>query len=114
MNMKTIKILGTGCPNCKKTEAIVKAAVKQLNIDVEIEKVEDIQDIMAYNIMSTPAIVIDEKVIFKGHVPSSSEITKLLKEVCCNEADSSCCEPLETVDEPCCGGHPNTKSTGCC
>ncbi len=75
--MKTIKILGTGCPNCKRTEAVVKTVVEELGLSINIEKVEDIQDIMAYDIMSTPAVVLDEKVVIKGRVPSFDEIKNL-------------------------------------
>jgi small redox-active disulfide protein 2 len=77
--MKTIKILGTGCPKCKTTEANVREAVKQLGIEANVVKIEDIQDIMAYNIMSTPALVIDEEVKIKGKVATVEEIKNLLK-----------------------------------
>lgn len=73
-----IKILGTGCPNCQKLEANTKQALKELNIDAKIEKVTDIQEIMSYGIMSMPAVVVDEKVISFGFVPSAEEIKKLL------------------------------------
>ncbi len=73
-----IKILGTGCPNCKRTEAIVKEALAELKIEATIEKVENILEIMKYDIMSTPAVVIDEVVKIKGRVPSIQEIKNLL------------------------------------
>ncbi len=73
-----IKILGTGCPNCKRTEAIVKEAIAELKIEASIEKVENILEIMKYDIMSTPAVVIDEVVKIKGRVPSIQEIKNLL------------------------------------
>lgn len=75
----TIKILGTGCPNCQRTEQIVKMAVEELNIEANIIKVEDIMEIMQYDIMSTPAVVVDEVVKIKGHVPSLQEIKDLLQ-----------------------------------
>lgn len=74
-----IKILGTGCPKCKQTAAIVEKVVRDHNIDATIEKVEDIMDILKYNIMSTPAVVIDEIVKIKGRVPSKDELVELLK-----------------------------------
>ena len=73
-----IKILGTGCPNCKTLESRVRRVVADSNIQADIIKVEDIEDIMAYNIMSTPGLVVDEKVISKGRVPSENEIKEML------------------------------------
>ena len=78
MMTKTIKILGTGCPKCKQTTALVEDVIKENNIDATVIKVEDIMDIMAYNIMSTPAVVIDEEVKIRGRVPSRAELLELL------------------------------------
>lgn len=72
--MKTIKILGTGCPQCKQTEALIKEAIDKLKIDAEVVKIEDIQQIIQYNVLSTPAVVVDEVVKIKGKVPSMNEI----------------------------------------
>lgn len=77
--MKTIKILGTGCAKCKQTELIVRSVVNNKGIDAEIIKVEDIMDIMQYNIMMTPAVVIDEEVKIKGRLPSEADIEELLR-----------------------------------
>ncbi len=76
--MKTIKILGTGCPKCKQTEMIVRKVVSDNNLEVDIQKVEDIQDIIKYMVMSTPAVVVDEVVKIKGRVPTLLEIKELL------------------------------------
>lgn len=76
--MKTIKILGTGCAKCKATEANVKEAVSQLGIEANIIKVEDIQEIMQYNVLSTPVLVIDEQIKIKGKVATVDEIKSLL------------------------------------
>ena len=73
-----IKILGTGCPNCKTLEKITREVVKDNNISATITKVENIMDIMGYGIASTPAVVINGKVIFKGRVPSANEIKNVL------------------------------------
>lgn len=73
-----IKILGTGCSKCKKLEANTKEAVKELGIEASIEKVESIQDIMVYGIMSTPALVVDEQIKVVGRVPSVEDIKKYL------------------------------------
>ena len=75
-----IKILGTGCSNCKKLEANAKEAVKELCIEAKIIKVEDIKDIMNYGVMRTPAIVINEKVKMYGKVSSVDEIKKYIGE----------------------------------
>ena len=74
-----IKILGSGCPNCKVLEANVKKAVEEMKIKADVEKVTDIEKIMEYGIMSTPALVIDEKVVSYGKVLTSEEIKKLLR-----------------------------------
>ncbi|MFP4479221.1 MAG: thioredoxin family protein [Candidatus Izemoplasmatales bacterium] len=74
-----IKILGSGCASCKKLEKNVIEALKSLDKDVTMEKVTDMKDIMTYNIMSTPALVVDGKVLFSGQVPSAKKIQELLK-----------------------------------
>ena len=76
---KKIEILGTGCAKCNQTTAVVENVVNHQNIDASITKVEDIMDIMKYNVMSTPAVVIDGEVKIKGRVPSAAEIEELLK-----------------------------------
>ena len=117
--MKTIKILGTGCPNCNQMEKIVQAVITQLNLDIKIEKVEDIQEIMKYNIMSTPAIVIDEKVVLKGRVPSLAEAKELLENAivssCCSDSYSgSCCEDAHPHEDACCSSEAKAKGEACC
>ena len=78
--MKDVKILGTGCPKCKQTTSMVEKAVQELGLtDVTIEKVEDIMKIMEYNVMSTPAVVIDGEIKIKGRVPSVNELKELLQ-----------------------------------
>jgi small redox-active disulfide protein 2 len=77
--MKHIKILGTGCAKCKQTEAVVKQVVEQMGIDAKIEKVEDIQKIMEYNVLSTPVLVIDEVIKVKGRVPMPDEVKVFLQ-----------------------------------
>ena len=75
---KKIEILGTGCAKCKQTASVVETVVKESNIDAEVKKVEDIVEIMKYNVMSTPAVVIDGEIVIKGRVPSKSELEQLL------------------------------------
>ncbi|MFA5974282.1 MAG: thioredoxin family protein [Lentimicrobiaceae bacterium] len=74
-----IKILGTGCSNCKNLEKATREAVAELNLDATVVKEEDIVKIMSYGIMRTPALVLDEKVLFYGRVPSVKEIKEMLQ-----------------------------------
>ena len=73
-----IKILGTGCSKCKTLYENVKKAVEDIGMEAEITKVEDIPSIMKYGVMSTPALVVDGKVLFSGKVATSGEIKRLL------------------------------------
>ena len=76
--MLQIKILGTGCPNCSKLEQETKKAVNNLAIEAEFEKVTDFQKIMEYDLLSTPGLVINEKVVSSGKIPSQGELTSFL------------------------------------
>lgn len=76
--MKTVKILGTGCPKCKNLEANARQAIEELGIQAQVIKVDQIDQIMAYNILSTPALVIDEVVKVKGRLADVKEIKSLL------------------------------------
>jgi small redox-active disulfide protein 2 len=73
-----IKILGSGCPKCKTLEKLTRDVVEQNSIDASISKVEDILEIMKYGVMTTPALVVNDKVEIKGRVPSSDEIKQVL------------------------------------
>ena len=77
-DIKEIKVLGPGCAKCKSTYAMVEKAVKANGMTVKLTKVEDIEEIMRYNIMATPAIVVDGKVVMKGRVPSESDVKQIL------------------------------------
>lgn len=77
-NKMVIKILGSGCANCQKLEANAKEAIAALGMEAEFVKVQEVQDILAYGVMKTPALVIDEEVKVMGRVPSVEEIKKLL------------------------------------
>ncbi len=76
-----IKILGTGCSNCRTLEKLTREVVEKNNIDATITKVEDIMEIMKYNVLSLPALVVNEKVEIKGRVPSSEEIRQVLSNI---------------------------------
>ncbi len=73
-----IKILGTGCPKCKSLERLTRDVVAETGIVANISKVEDIMDIMNYGVVSTPALVINGKVVLSGRLPSTDEIKKIL------------------------------------
>jgi len=73
-----IKILGPGCPKCKTLEKLTREVVEQSGIDATVTKVDDIVAIMNYGVMTTPALVINEKVVLKGRLPSAEELKKLL------------------------------------
>ena len=75
---KVIKVLGTGCPKCQSMTNVVKEVVSENNIDATIEKIEDIMKIMEFNVMSTPALVIDDVIVIKGRIPSKEEVLTLL------------------------------------
>ena len=77
MNME-IKVLGTGCAKCKSLEKVTRKAVEELNLNATVEKVEDIQKIMGYAVMRTPALVINEKVVLSGQLPKVSELKDIL------------------------------------
>jgi len=75
-----IKVLGTGCPNCKALENATRLAITELGLEANITKEEDIMKIMAYGIMHTPGLVINEKVVLSGRVPSPKEVKKLISQ----------------------------------
>ena len=75
-----IEILGTGCSKCRQTEKIVRRAVEETGVTVDIMKIEDLQDIIDRGVMMTPAVVVDGDVKIMGHVPSVEEVKKLLKQ----------------------------------
>lgn len=79
--MLNIKILGSGCPNCKRLEAETRAALDAAGIPYDLAKVTDYADITAYGVLSTPALVINEKVVSSGRIPARSKIVELAHEV---------------------------------
>jgi small redox-active disulfide protein 2 len=73
-----IKILGTGCARCHQLEKTVTEVVKELGIDSTVEEVKDMREIIAYNILTTPGLVINEQVVSSGKVPTKAEVTQLI------------------------------------
>ena len=72
--MKEIKVLGSGCANCKATQKVIDDCAKENGVDIHLEKVEDISTIMSYGVMSTPGVVIDGKVVHAGGVPDRKTV----------------------------------------
>ncbi|MCX5875546.1 MAG: thioredoxin family protein [Deltaproteobacteria bacterium] len=78
--MLTIKILGPGCGNCKKIEAVTREATSDLGLEAEFVKVSDYAEILAYDVLSTPALVINEKLVCAGRIPTRAEVKDWLVE----------------------------------
>jgi small redox-active disulfide protein 2 len=76
--MKTVKILGSGCANCRKLESVAREAAASAGIEVELIKITDMKAIMAYDLLSSPGLVIDEKLVSSGRIPTQAEIRQWL------------------------------------
>jgi len=76
--MLTIKVLGSGCANCKRVEQITRKIIEEMAVEADVVKVTDYNDIMAYNILSTPGLVINEKVVSAGRIPTPAEVTTFI------------------------------------
>ncbi len=94
--MKHFKVLGSGCKNCENTASMIEKKAAELGIEAKVEKVTDMATIMGYGVMSTPGVVVDEKLVHAGGVPSIDAIADWLK------------------DEGCCSGSASSSSGGCC
>lgn len=92
--MKNIKVLGTGCANCKTTLKLIEDIAAEKGVTIQLEKVEELRDIMSYGVMSTPGVVVDGKVVHAGGVPGRDKIVGWL------------CGDMATT--------PTEKSGGCC
>lgn len=76
--MLTVKILGTGCANCKKLEAVARQAIAEAGASAEVVKVTDMKDILAYDLMATPGLVVNERLVSSGRIPTVAEIRQWL------------------------------------
>lgn len=125
--MMKIQILGSGCDKCRKLAANAKLAAEQLNLSCEIEKVEDINQITAFGVMMTPALVVNGKVVSSGKVLTSDEIAAVLSAPVCDcngqcasaeakKTESSCCceKSAESPVPCCCGSHSEKQSASSC
>lgn len=74
--MKKIKVLGSGCKNCETTANLIRIAAEQADVEIELEKVTDMAKIMAYGVMSTPGVVVDDVVVHAGGLPGPDEVRK--------------------------------------
>jgi small redox-active disulfide protein 2 len=78
ITMLTVKILGSGCANCKKLEAVAREAVAGADLQAEFVKVTDMKDIMAFDLLATPGLVINEKLVSSGRIPTQAEVRQWL------------------------------------
>ena len=88
--MIEVKVLGTGCTNCKTTYKLIEDVTSENGIAIQLEKVEDMADIMSYGIMSTPGVLVDGKIAHAGGIPDKKTILSWFKSSCC-PADNNCC-----------------------
>ncbi|MFW2374610.1 MAG: thioredoxin family protein [Gammaproteobacteria bacterium] len=88
--MINVKVLGSGCANCKRTQQLIEDVTSKNGIEIQLEKVEDMAEIMAYGIMSTPGVIIDGKIAHAGGIPDKKTILSWFKSSCC-PADDNCC-----------------------
>ena len=73
-----VKILGTGCPNCKRLEKVTREALAEMDVDATVIKVTDMMDILSYNVPATPGLVIDGEVVSYGRIPPRAELTAMI------------------------------------
>ncbi|HHB91892.1 MAG TPA: thioredoxin family protein [Thioploca sp.] len=88
--MIEVKVLGTGCANCKTTQKLIENVTNENGIKINLEKVEDMAEIMSYGIMSTPGVIVDGKIAHAGGIPDKKTILSWFKSSCC-PADDHCC-----------------------
>ncbi|AKH19387.1 thioredoxin family protein [Sedimenticola thiotaurini] len=98
--MKNIKVLGTGCANCKTTLRLIEEAAQSAGVEVALEKVEELSEIMQYGVMSTPGVVLDGQVVHAGGIPSKEAIASWLTGAA---PEAGCCSGDSSTSGKCCG-----------
>lgn len=88
--MIEVKVLGPGCANCNTTYQLIEAVTSENDIEISLQKVEDMAEIMSYGVMSTPGVVVDGKIAHAGGVPDKKAVLSWFKSSCC-AGDESCC-----------------------
>ena len=88
--MFDVKVLGSGCSNCKTTQELIESVTSENAIPITMEKVEDMAEIMSYGIMTTPGVIIDGKIAHAGGIPDKKTILSWFKSSCC-PTDDNCC-----------------------
>ena len=116
-NQTQIKILGSGCASCQTTYQLIESVLAEQHIDAALEKIEDLQSIMSYGVMSTPAIVVNGVVVHAGSVPKRDAIKGWLAapESCCAQGSAEntagCCD---SNTDSCCDSDTAKNDSGCC
>ncbi len=98
-----VEVLGSGCANCRNTVALIEQVAQSAAVDIDLRKVEDIQQIMGYGVMTTPAVVIDGKVVHAGGIPRREAVKEWLT--------TAAAEAASPGSATCCGGN---RAGGCC
>lgn len=98
-----VEVLGSGCPNCRNTMALIEQVARSAGVEIDLHKVEDIEEIMGYGVMTTPAVVIDGKVVHVGGIPRREAIKEWLT--------TAAPEATALGSAACCGGN---RRGGCC
>ena len=112
--MTKIQILGSGCDKCRKLAANVKLAAERIDLPCEIEKIEDINQITAFGVMMTPALVVNGKVVSSGKVLTADEIAGFLTAPACDCGGQCASSEAQATDSPCCCGTPAEAAAPCC
>lgn len=112
--MTKIQILGSGCDKCRKLADNAKQAAERLNLPCEIEKIEEINQITAFGVMMTPALVVNGKVVSSGKVLTADEIAGFLTAPACDCGGQCASSEAQATDSPCCCGTPAEAAAPCC